>query len=73
MPDFQLMDTERRICSLLSLVVGKPIVVLFYPGNKPSLTRDTLRGWSDSRRPRQSTAPERAITRAAQILGSARR
>ncbi len=47
MPDFQLMNTDRRICSLLSLAVGKPIVVLFYPDNKSSLTRDTLRGFAE--------------------------
>ena len=47
MPDFQLMDTERLIRSLLSLAVGKPIVVLFYPDNKASLARDTLQDFAE--------------------------
>ena len=47
MPDFQLMDTDRHVRSLLTLALGKPIVVLFYGGNKSSLTRDTLRGFAE--------------------------
>ena len=48
MPDFQLMDTDRHLRSPLTLAFGKPIVALFYGGNKSSLTRDTLRGFAEA-------------------------
>ena len=50
LPDFLLMDTDRKIRSLLSLARGTPIVVLFYGSNQSSLTRDTLRGFVEANR-----------------------
>lgn len=47
MPDFQLLDTNRTLRSLLSLSVGKPVVALFYLGNGSEPAKNTLRGFAE--------------------------
>jgi peroxiredoxin/predicted 2-oxoglutarate/Fe(II)-dependent dioxygenase YbiX len=48
MPDFQLMDETHTGRSLLSLALGKPIVVLCYPDNRTSLVRDVLQAFAQT-------------------------
>lgn len=48
MPDFQLMDQSGTYRSLLSLALGKPLILLCCPGNEPGLVRDALKGCAAS-------------------------
>lgn len=48
MPDFRLMDVHHRQMSLYSLALGKPVVVLCYPGNRAPVVQNVLRGFAEA-------------------------
>jgi peroxiredoxin/predicted 2-oxoglutarate/Fe(II)-dependent dioxygenase YbiX len=50
MPDFQLKDQSGTYRSLLSLALGKPLVVLLCPANEADLARDALKGLAELNR-----------------------
>ncbi len=47
MPDFQLKDHGGTYRSLLSLALGKPLVVLLCPANEARLARKALKGFAE--------------------------
>jgi len=48
MAEFQLMDENQTHHSLLSLALGKPIVLLCYPDNRTSLARSVLQAFAQT-------------------------